>query len=563
MTLIPNSKTPFVESAINEKSVHGQLADRVLPLEPHGFRNHHIHALYHKKTANPLTHLHELYKLLDENGTFHINVETHLIHDTDGENLPVTITRAADTGMHPMGTANWTRDGALIGANALLTSHAGFPDSAARRKLGHDLLLSNLTLMSTNPQLERFEKIIRSSSREFRSRKKNWPQIFLDINTNLGGEKYEIWQHKQDAWQILAVETLEAIERHDISVQELTAKQKKFFGLIIPFFSKIQPHLQENSGSWEELEAVRTSVMAWDMLLLEKLGALAGKPGYEYLEQEFERHRTFLSRRPNYRSMSAATVAQDLVRLLAEKLAAALPFESPDYHRHDPRYREADASLIYILRKNILPLVAQKTGNDNRWVQGMEQRVLEQILTLQDTETKAIARYRHDSYQGPNFFEPHIQMALNNMYKYEADSEGVIHFQGRAAIVKTKAGREAAWVHPVWQLSVWADEQYLATGNSTYYHLAEQFFKTGLMLVTGEDEVSVERSGNTMRVIDIPSYRITEAFILQEDGANTLHRIPSPHTPLRWGVSESQRAFFRREQSIAAKMGKKSTSALS
>jgi hypothetical protein len=99
---------------------------------------------------------------LEKVGAFSIRLERRPWRDLDGERRTFTLARAASTEMWPMGTHYWVRDNAIIGARYL------FARDGKRNKEGKDLLLSALTFMSSQSQLARFEKIVKSSSAAFR-----------------------------------------------------------------------------------------------------------------------------------------------------------------------------------------------------------------------------------------------------------------------------------------------------------------------------------------------------------------------------------------------------------
>lgn len=187
-----------------------------------------------------------------------------------------------------MGTSYWLRDNAIIGAR-FLHSH-----DTTRRRLGLQLLLSGLTFMASIAQRDRFKAMIRSKQARYTDDPRHWPHIFADIKSNLSCQTVEGWAHKQDAWQILAFHVLGAIETKHLSVRELSPAHREFLALIIPFLVKVECWKCENSGSWEEIPSVRTSVRAWEHRLIVKLGELSGRAEYKFLNTTYSQVRRHL-----------------------------------------------------------------------------------------------------------------------------------------------------------------------------------------------------------------------------------------------------------------------------
>ncbi|MFO0416508.1 MAG: hypothetical protein ACK5Y6_04400, partial [Pseudomonadota bacterium] len=221
--------------------------------------------------------LRRLTSLLRQKGAFRLNATTITWRDTDGESRRFTLARAASTEMWPMGTHYWVRDNAIIGARLLKS------ELAKERSLGKALLLSGLTFISSCAQLTRFRRIIHSTDQATIRDPNNWPFIFAAIKDNLSTIHPQASAHQQDAWQILAWHTLDALQNGAIKFSELTAKHRKFFGMIVPFLAKVSFWKRPNSGSWEEIAAVRTSVRAWEHRLIVRLSDLSKERNWSFL----------------------------------------------------------------------------------------------------------------------------------------------------------------------------------------------------------------------------------------------------------------------------------------
>jgi hypothetical protein len=475
----------------------------------------------------------ELESFLAKKGLFDIRIERHRWVDRDGKRYRHTLARAAVTDMWPMGTHYWLRDNAIIGARLVQCSQV------KARAIGRDLLMSGMDFMSSVSQLDRFESILHSTSARFRGDPNNWPFIFAGIQGNLSTAHAEPWAHKQDAWQILVWHVLDAIEAGRISPRELTAKHRLFLGRVVPFLAKISFWSCENSGSWEEIPSVRTSVRAWEHRLIVRLGDISKRREFSFLAQQYMRERTFLGRRLAGMSFQGAVAFLD--RKATEAMLRDLPFESPGYPKRDPRYRGEDAALIYLLELDYVSFLAKRAGKSEAWSRLMEERLLRGVLSLQDSWSGGISRYGNDTYQRSGFFR-HLTVAkLNDLYGAPSGDSST-HFTARERIVPK--GRKAAWTHFVAQLAAWAGRRFLQTRESRYRELHERFFAQSLALVTASREKSLDvDSKSRVRIISIPAWKMPECYIADRDQRGQELVFPSPHTPLNWATAELINAF--------------------
>jgi len=479
-------------------------------------------------------------KLAQQKGLFDIKLDRRQWRDSDGEKRQFTLARAASTEMFPMGTHYWVRDNAIIGA--VLTRQA----SKVQQNQGRDILLSGLTFMSSVAQLERLDLIIRSSSRAFVNKVANWPRIFAAIADNLATERIEGWAHKQDAWQILVWHIFDALERGVLTLADLTPKHRQFMGMIVPFLAKVSFWKAPNSGSWEELEAVRTSVRAWEHRLIVRIAELASKPGYGFLRSGYTQKRRYLSARLSRADLSEAVDILD--RQASAAMLKDLPFECPMYAASDVRYRRGDAALIYLLELDYASFLAKRTGRDQRWVNRIEERLLSEIVALTDDRSGGIYRYKGDSYQRLGFFRASTVLALARMYGAPS-GDASTQFAQRGFVVPR--GRQAAWTHFVWQLAAWSGERFVATGEARYAKLHDRFFIQGLRLITGDEGTLDIDDKGTSRVVRMPTWRMPECYIADKAPGGQELVFPSPHTPLNWSVAEMLNAFRVRSKVLA------------
>lgn len=461
--------------------------------------------------------LEKLERFLREHGTLDISTETRPWKDTDGEVREVTITRATKTTMWPMGTNYWVKDNVMI-AYALI--------QAEQVELGRELLLSALTLMSSVAQLKRFRTVITNSDPAVWDSQNNWPHIFFEIEDNLNVARPVSWAHKQIAWQALACRTLELLERGLIAWEDLTEKHKQFLSMIVPFLAKIRFWEHENSSCWEEIPARRSSALAWDVATLRRLQRAAQDKRCAFLWQsEFAPN--------NFHQTCAALITQGLSALTRQ-----LPFEAPLYEKESPRFREADALLLYLFMTD-MPLTQEQ-----------EEQILAQVRRLEDPVSGGILRYHNDTYQRQGYFRNTVVYDLKQiMGAPSGNASGDAAFTSRTQLLSS--GRQAAWVHPIWQLSWLMGKRYHETSQERYWHMQRAYFERGLKSVTGHHEVSLsEGEDGYFQVISLPSLRITEAYLTDVGSDGKEYIFPSPHTPLNWAIGEAIYAFAMMKKSL-------------
>jgi hypothetical protein len=278
------------------------------------------------------------------------------------------------------------------------------------------------------------------------------------------------------------------------------------------------------------------------------MAEFARRREFRFLSKAFDRRKAHLGSK--FSKHTFDTFIEWMNKHATARALEALPFESPDYKKRDPRYRKADAALIYLLQLDYPAFIAAHAGKSKAWAQKMESKILAQIESLYDPRTGGIRRYLLDSYQRSGFFRHSTVQGLAEMYgspSGDASSQMV----GRDQIVPK--GREAAWVHFVWQLSAWAGRAYLAKQSAHYRKMHEFYFREGLRLVTGKNEASVDQdTTGASRVIRIEAGLMPECYIsdVGVDGEELV--FPSPHTPLNWAVGEMRDAFAVRERVLEA-----------
>ena len=407
------------------------------PLGELSFRNRTIHQSVIAEQS-----VENIFKLLENNNTFSFNAENIDWQDIDGETKLLTINRASKTDMWPMGTNYWVRDNALIAQRLLNLDYTTELYPKEWYSLGKKLLLSCLTIISSVTQLSRFEKIIDGTYSY--QKPEHWPHIFLSIDSNLNAAKTEPWMHKQDAWQIICYVTLEALEKSHITETELSEKHHQLLHFICPFLSKIEFTSNKNAGSWEEIDTIRSSVIIWETALLDKV------------------------RKSNKFSHPDA---ENLFQKGIKVLCAMLPDESPSYSKEDPRYRAADASLLYLFLSDLYLLLPEEKQDS------IITKTLTSIESLCDSH--GMKRYQNDSYQGLSYYTESVSTKLTGLYDSPSgDSSDIDQFTQRGEIVPS--GQEAQWCHFIWQLSsVYGKLASHFSENSSYQEKQKRFFLKG------------------------------------------------------------------------------------
>lgn len=488
--------------------------------------------------------LDEIETFLDRQGTFAIPIIKQHSITIDGTIHPISIvtaTDSADSHHGEMSSMIYLRDHIqTAGAYMELFLH----DSKRYARVGiiaKDLLLSALHLLSTPAQLDRFTALI-SRGREVDQ--EGWPHISLYFN-DLTADNPNGWRNKQDTFQMLAHLTLDATTRGFLSVDDLLPSHKQFLASIVPTLSSVSfPHY-ESSGSWEEVTAKRTSVIAIETALLHTLHtAFQQSNDYDFLRGETDR------------SAFTATV-ESLLRSGLIALGKALPNESPDYPHDSIKYRQADVALTYVLLYNLPPLLAStKTPITNAQIimteRQIETLVLDQLETLIDPVTNGMFRYQGDSYQRVNFHTASVQTIIKDIKQQvtnEADTQHrTVDLDKKQQLrhERTPQGRQAAWTHPLGQIASWAALKRSHTHGDDQQHydaIATRFLNRVLATITGEGTVTSSLTADSRYTIQqVPAFTLPECYITYD--LDDVHIITaSPHTPLNWSTAMAHQAI--------------------
>lgn len=432
-------------------------------------------------------------------------------------------------------------------ARALIELYLQDPERYQKEgELGRHMLFSVMHCMSTPAQLGRFEYVITNGSA---AGQEDWPHISLWFN-DLHGEGPNGWRNKQDTFQMLTHLTLDALDRGFIDESDLSSSHKQFLGSVVPLLTAVGFPNYETSGSWEEVAASRTSVLAVEAAIMHKIStmAAAGK-NVHFLAEAYEQS--------GLQANTGRTFYDQVEHMLDKGLhevGRRLPFESPDYDKNSVKYREADAALAYVLMYGLPQMLADKNipiGKDQQILSEhqIEDLVLKQLDSLIDSQTHGMLRYKGDSYQRINFHTATVQGivdAIKARVKGDAaESGGEVNLEDKQMLrnLLTPQGQEACWVHPLGQLSAWAAKRSLEAlqggdrQNAERYRLISlKYFNYNLSNITGDNQWNTARDANgEYQLRAIKPYRVPECLITYQAADGKTYTVASPHTPLNWG----------------------------
>ncbi|MET7298033.1 hypothetical protein [Embleya sp. NPDC005575] len=485
-------------------------------------------------------HLRAVETLLKERGALDLPVIEAGSVRVDGEARRVSIVAATDIAADPtvrhgeMSTMFYLRDH-VQSASAMMELFLSDPVRYAREgDIGRELIHSALHLISTPAQLARFAAVVERGD----TGQDEWPHISLWFD-DLEAEKPNSWRNKQDSFQMLAFLVLDALDRGFIGTDELLPAHREFLRFVVPFLRAVGYPRYESSGSWEEIAARRTSVMAVETALLDRIRVLTdnGTVGFLADGEDF--------------TARVGTMVDAGLREIGRRI----PFESPDYELDSIRHRRADASLVYLLMYGLPELLAEARvpiGEPARpmTAREVETVVLDALLSLQDPATGGLIRYAEDSYQRVNFHTHEVQAtvrAIKDEIRADAEARGGDMDLDRKQEMRgrlTPQGREAAWTHPLGQLAAWAARRSLHTRRSdpeqarNYREFAVRRLNSMLATVTGENQWhAVLREDDGYHVREVPPYRVPECYVTYRDDQGNELIVPSPHTPLNWSTA--------------------------
>lgn len=479
-----------------------------------------------------------LEKTISEEGGFDIPFGRKKIRVGD-EKHDLVIVGATDpaTG-HIMGSMFWIRDQVRICAAAMQIQDAYAETYHGMKDKARVILPSLLTMMSTPKQLSRLNGLIKNGQNEhYVMISKNWPHVFFR-GVNLSGRWNEDWAHKQDAHQMLAITALDAIESGFLTDEQIRPGHKEFLGKLVPLLAAIDFTSVATSGSWEEFDTPRTTVLTWDVALLAKIRSLRDNPQFNFLRESAEPLLEHLP--PAYAGMSFDAIVDTMLDVGKTELKRRIPEGEAASYPQDPlSYRKEDAAYSYMLELGIPALLADSEIEEH----ALEVQILEHIMPLMDRKVGGIRRYFDDRYLNSSFHTNTVQRKLTELYANKHGQNDLLRrFYFAMRKKNCPPGAEALWTHFVFDLSTWAGQRFQETGEERYKTLQEDFFRRGLGLYTGFGEHTVNPWGNPVSIRAVDPFRLPEAYVRLPQG-NQLGTFPDTNIPLYWSVSTGIRAF--------------------
>ncbi|HSX05061.1 MAG TPA: hypothetical protein VLF69_01155 [Candidatus Saccharimonadales bacterium] len=494
----------------------------------------------------------QLEAFLRAKGTLTVPLLWRTIRLADGTEQEIPLVTATDPETHhgEMSAYWWVRDHVKYTRSLMerwLHDPANYGEE--ERKLAKALLFGALHLLTTPRQQERSDGMIRDGEDISQVDCLN---IVLDLN-DLGAEQTLFWRHRQDALAMLTDLSFDALTRRFITPDELAPAHKQLLGNIVPILHRMGfPENEENSGSWEE-GAVRrrTSVTAIETAMLYQLYTLMQSdlgPQLGFLRTGFDAHMN-----PDGKADFIGTVSrmtQEGLRVVGRQL----PFESPEEDPNSIWYREADATLTYVLLYDLPRLLAEHQipiGKEQRIMteRQIEDLVLNEIFKLYDPETGGIRRYAGDPYQRVNFLLPSIIKRNNRMKQAFARWARItgrpidLAEKQRRRDALVPKGPEAAWAHTMAEVADWSVHRALRAQRANSWDEADHYLDGSiwctnqvLRMVTGEGEVCValnEKGDSVVR--KVKPFSIPESRNYYRDKRGEFPA-PAAHHPLYWGV---------------------------
>jgi hypothetical protein len=177
----------------------------------------------------------------------------------------------------------------------------------------------------------------------------------------------------------------------------------------------------------------------------------------------------------------------------------------------------------------------------------IETLILHQLATLDDRVTGGVIRYRDDSYQRVNFHTNSMQLIVRAIKRRTAaGEEPSLDEKQRLRGALMPQGREAAWLHPLGQLSAWAARRSLETagGESVRYQRLSRGYLERLLTLRTTDGMWCTAVGSDAlyHIQPVSADRLPECYITYRLGDREIVT-PSPHTPLNWSAATTKEAI--------------------
>jgi hypothetical protein len=419
--------------------------------------------------------------------------------------------------------AIWVRDNVWV--------YYALANNPSRQKDAKKLLLALWDYYATAPQLQRFKNII--ANPDLARDPMEVPHIRFDGASDTLSDVFEngepqAWNHRQiDAHGLFFTALGEAFKNALLPVGEITAERAEVLFLYPLFLQKIEFHIYEDAGAWEEIPRRNSSSVG-----------LATKSLQVWREILYGHDKAPGKVFSGKLSGSSGDVKKAWSKIsLDDQIAKGMDTvhrqigmggESPDYDAEDVNYRRADAALLHLISPYPLD--------------GLSELEMRQIMSYVETLKRpyGILRYRNDSYQGGNYWvrppaaegpaptgdTSSREAFLWRLSTLPPNSEAQWFFDSLAAL---------AWMH----ISQVTGEPLL---QSQDLHRAKIHIKRALGQLTGPNQLAAD--GKPVRGWMAPE-SINTVII-----GGQAHFLASPITPLNWAKAGLYMALERFEHVV-------------
>ena len=448
--------------------------------------------------------LEEMFAFLLEKNTLNIKVGDH--------GYVSAALREVEDGDETNYDAVWVRDSVWIyeGLKAL-----------GRESDAKKVVLGLWDYYSTQSQRKRMRDII--SDPTLASEAMNCPHIRFDaasislddvfVEKN-GKMQPQEWNHKQnDAHGMFLLALSDALNTFQLSSDEITGERAESFALLFQFFKATDYTSFEESGAWEEIDAVRASSVG-----------LVANAHYKWHEN-FNASKPFILELKSHINALPEEHINSLTDLYAgyEKGLSLVKKhleaggESPFYEKTSSLYRGADSALLHLLTPYKL--------------EGLNSNEVKKVIELVNKLERpaGILRYEEDSYQAMGY----VWLKDGQLLHGTSDE----NFKARAKLFD-QFGKET---EPHWFFDSMlacayldlAENENSETAKSEYIQKAIRAVKRNLGQITGSytDEKPITADGET-----VSPYLLPESInVILKNGE---HRyVTSIIVPLNWPMS--------------------------
>lgn len=403
--------------------------------------------------------------------------------------------------------AIWVRDNIWV--------YYALANNPLRQKDAKKLLLALWDYYATAPQLQRFRNVIATPG--LAQDLMEVPHIRFDGSSDTLSDVFEnsepqVWNHRQiDAHGLFFTALGDALLNELLPVSEVTPERAKVLLLYPLFLQKIQFHIYEDAGAWEEIPRRNSSsiglatksLQVWHEILY----------GNDETLKKALRTELSVSSGEVQNAWTQATLNDQIAKGMATvHRQIRMGGESPDYGAEDVHYRRADAALLHLITP--YPLA------------GLSEMEMRQIMSFVETLKRpfGILRYSNDSYQGGNYW---VRPQAPEGPAPTGDTSSRAAFLWRLSTLPPNS--EAQWFFDSLASLAWLHISAVAQEPRLKSHdlqRAKIHIKRALGQLTGPNQIAAD--GKPVRAWMAPE-SINTVII-----EGQTHFLASPITPLNW-----------------------------